>query len=180
MSSSANIRRFRTNPVEIVIFLAVTLIFVSSVYNLFYETNGFRPVALQPMAANPISEGRTIAGDASATTFHNLELGCQETDTQETTSSKIRLNGPFCGEEPTREPASTGSDEPEKVPHQKPEKAEIFNSANQFHATVFLDAGTGKFSTDYIPLNPGKNPVHIEFSYADGNSFSQDLTITRN
>jgi hypothetical protein len=38
----------------------------------------------------------------------------------------------------------------------------------------------GKFTTDYIPLTPGKNPIHLEFSYMDGKTFKQDYAINKN
>ncbi|MGZ3707368.1 MAG: hypothetical protein ACXWPM_00700, partial [Bdellovibrionota bacterium] len=57
----SKVRRFKTNPVEIVIFSVVSLIFINSLYNLFYDHQGFHPAALSPMAANPTSEGRAPA-----------------------------------------------------------------------------------------------------------------------
>ena len=153
MGTPQNIKRFRINPVEVAIFSIVTLIFLNSVYNLFYDRQGFHPAALAPMAANPTSEGRSPASVGQS--FMNLEVKCETNSEQETAAAKVRLTGALCGVGATAADAS------------KLLKTQIVNNANKFSATVFTDTTAGKFSTDYIPLNTGKNPIRIEFVYQE-------------
>jgi hypothetical protein len=164
-----HIRRFRTNPVELAIFSVVTLIFVNSLYNLFYDRANFKPTALAPMAANPISESnpRSPASTASvsAQAFLNVDVRCEAPQDQDTNASKVRLTGPLCGAG-----AVDGKDLL---------KAQVVNNANKFNATVFTDLNAGKFSTDYIPLNTGKNPIKLEFSYRGGRVVTQELSVVK-
>jgi hypothetical protein len=164
MGQPQNIRRFRVNPVEVAIFSIVTLIFLNSVYNLFYDRQGFRPAALAPMAANPVSESNR-APAATAQSFLNLEVRCDANPEQETTAAKVRLTGALCG--------AAGVDGRKLV------KTQIVNNANRFNATVFADVSAVKFSTDYIPLNAGKNPIRLEFTYQGGGAIAQDITINK-
>lgn len=162
-----HVKRFRANPVELAIFSVITLIFFNSVYNLFYDHQGFRPAALTPMAATPVSEGRSPASATPA--FANLDIRCDGNTDRDTTAIKVRLTGTLCGD--GRAPAS---DSTSLV------KTLVTNTANKFAATVFTDVSGGKFSTDYIPLNLGKNPIHLEFSYRDGKVVTQDFNVVKN
>lgn len=164
MSNSTNIRRFRINPVEGAIFAVVSLIFANSVYNLFYDNRAFNLAALKPMEANPVSEGRAPASVSQS--FQNVDIRCEGNLDQDTGAAKIRLNGKLCG-------TDAATDATKLV------KAVVVNGANKFNATVFTDTNGGKFSTDYIPLNGGKNPIHMEFIYRSGKTFTQDFTLTR-
>jgi hypothetical protein len=165
MGAPQHIRRFRVNPVEVAIFSVVTLIFLNSVYNLFYDRQGFHPAALAPMAAVPVSEGRAPASVNQA--FANLEVKCGVNTDQDTQAAKVRLTGTLCG-------ASAGTDGSKLL------KTQIVNNANRFNATVFTDLSAGKFSTDYIPLNTGKNPIHLEFTFQGGKLVSHDVTVNKN
>jgi hypothetical protein len=165
MNDSKEIQRFRANPVEIVIFLIVAGVFCHSIYGLFYDSHGFTPAALKPMAANPISEAPRTPASASQA-FLNLEIKCAQSHDQDTTAGKVRLAGPLCG--------TDGS-----TPATQLTKTSVMNAANQFSATVFTDVNSAKFSTDYIPLTTGKNVLHLEFTYRNGKAVTQDLTISR-
>lgn len=166
MGNSPSIRRFKVNPVEVVIFLIVTVVCAHSVYNLFYESPTFKASALTPMAANPISEGRSPASVAATPSKENIEIDCTDNQERQSTASKIRLIGKLCG--------LMDPDDAKKLM-----KISIVNNANKFNATIFTEQNAGKFSTDYIPLNSGENPVHLEFSYRGGRIYSQDMKIRR-
>ncbi len=159
----STLKRFKANPVEVALFSVVALICCNSLYNLFFDTRAFNPAALTPMAANPISEGRSPASLTQA--FANIEVRC-DTNADQTRASKVRLAGTFCS--PTAKDAS------------KLLKAQITNGANKFAATVFTDSNSNKYSTDYIPLNAGTNPIHLEFHYRDGKVTTQSLSIVKN
>jgi hypothetical protein len=164
-SPQQHARRYRVNPVEVAIFSIVTLIFLNSVYNLFYDRQGFNPTALAPMSANPVSEGRAPASVNQA--FANLEVKCGSNGEQETTAAKVRLTGTLCG-------VNAGTEGSKLV------KTQIVNNANRFTATVFTDLSVGKFSTDYIPLNTGKNPIHVEFTFQGGKQLANDVIVNKN
>ncbi len=167
MSRLQKIGRFKANPVEIAILLVMTIITTNSFYNLFYEHQEFRMAALSPMYLNPISEGRTPA--SNLINFMTLEIPCDEPPHSTTSASKIRLAGKFCSIEM-----------PSEGKNKTLMKASILNTSNQFLATVFSDLKEGKFSTDYIPLKPGLNSLHIEFHFSSEKVFIRDLQITRN
>lgn len=164
-----SIQRFRTNPVEIAIFSVITLVFFNSVYHLVYDPGGFQPAALAPMAANPVSEGRATA--TAGQVFANIDVRCDGNPDQDTTAGKVRFTGAFC--DGGRAPASAAETD-------QLTQVSVVNSANKFTATVFTDVSAGKYSTDYIPLNLGKNPIHLEFSYRGGKVVGQDLTVVKN
>lgn len=153
-------KHFNTNPVEIVIFLAISAIFAHSVYRLFYITSEFKPLALTPMVANPLTEGRSPASQSQF--LQNLEINCDSNTEQETTASKVRLSGLICGKS-----------------FEKFKNLQIYNTTNHFNATVFTDTNTKKFSTDYIPLNPGHNQIHLEFTYSENKNLIRDVLLDK-
>lgn len=164
MGSPEKVHRFRINPVEAVIFVAVAMVFASSVYHLFNE-QAVPMTALTPMAANPISEGRQVASSTQA--FLSLNVICDETKETTTSASKVRLSGELCG-------SGKAKDGPKLL------KAQVVNQSSKDAATVFSDTENHKFSTDYIHLIAGRNAIHIEFTYKDGKSAAQDIVIMKN
>ena len=149
--------------------MGVSATFVNSLYQLFYEnhgeSHGFQPNILTPMTSRSLSEGRAIASSSSQP-FLTLNLSCENNTQQETSANKIRLTGKLCGVSP-------------QTLSEKGVRATIANSTNQFIATVFTHLPSGAYSTDYIPLNTGRNEIHITFSYTDENKISQDLIVNK-
>ena len=171
MRPTTHIRRFRANPIEGMILLVITTTLVHSIYSLFYSQTGFHPQTLTPMSSNPISEGRMPASASRSLNGVTLSLStfdfqCNKPLDKDTSSTKIRLTGVLCGL-----PTDTGT--------LKIKKAVILNTTNQFNATVFSDGIQKKFSTDYIPLNPGKNQIHVEFVYQSGEKTVHEFLINR-
>jgi hypothetical protein len=145
-------RRFKINPVEVGIFSVVALIFVNSVYNLFYEVPTLSGTPLAQVANTDPSDLRAPASQS----FFNVDIKCEGVSApQETQASKVRLSGPLCGSD-------------QKADLVRQIKMQIQNVANKYAATVFTDVSTGRFSTDYIPLNAGKNSIHVEFQFPSG------------
>ena len=185
-------KRFQLNPVEVTIFTAVSGLFFYSVYHLFHDEQGFQAAALAPTTVassntgstagnagspdNPGESGETVAsasgtsdsGRAPASVaplFANFEVPCNEVITLSATkANKIRLSGKQCGKEGASKWINT----------------QVVNSANQFTATVFNDRTAQKYSTDYIPLNAGKNPIKIIFVYSGGQPVTKEIEITKN
>jgi hypothetical protein len=58
------------------------------------------------------------------------------------------------------------------------ESITIRNQANGYEATVF-NANRGSFTTDFIPLEPGKNEVLIRFESEPGVSLENEVTFNR-
>jgi hypothetical protein len=169
MHPHVEVRRYRINPVEIIILATIGAVFINSIYHLFYDSNGFRPAALQEMAANPISEGRSPASVSA--TFQSADVTCTENPERGTSASKIRLTGPLCN--------GLAAGEAQASPDPLI-RATVLNVTNQFNATVFTDTVSGKFSTDYIPLNTGKNQLKMEFTYKSGKIVTQELAFSKN
>lgn len=152
----------RLNPVEFMIFGFIATGFGMSAYGLFQEREGFETSLLAPMASNPISETRS---PASAPLVSQVDFSCSGKKELHVNASKVRINGPIC---------SGGPSDAEP-----PSKTTITNSTNQFSATVFTDTKEGRFSTDYIPLNPEKNAIRIQFSFGNGKNVSHELTLIK-
>lgn len=118
----------------------------------------------------------------------SIEFRCKDMSATDTGAQKIRLIGASCAPlvaNPTaRQPASVTSTPTEaasatEVAEGLPSETRIYNQANRFAATVFQDSSTRRFTTDYIPLVSGANPIRIQFIYKGGQSYSQDFVVTR-
>jgi hypothetical protein len=163
-----NQNKFRINPIEIIIASTLGAVFVQSLYQILYQG----PIdpnssALVPMKAKPTSEGRTTAS-AHASPLINIQMDCAKGPDSNTQASKARIQGELCGMKSAEEGIKLNS-------------ATVTNASNQFVATVFAQNDSNQFSTDYIPLLPGPNKIHVEFSFSGGvKPYSQDLTIIKN
>lgn len=165
MDSARRVRRFRSNPIEVVIFSVISIILVNSIYHLFYDHPGFTPATLTSLNSDPKSEGRHLASTVQP--LQSVEIPCVETSNQETSANRLRVKGSLCGIDSVRTPSSLV-------------KTSIVNMENKFIATVFADVEAGQYSTDYIPLTVGENHIHFEFSYRGGKTVSQELLVVRN
>lgn len=165
MNHGQNVRRYKANPIEIGVLSIITLVFCNSLYNLLYSPGKIDATALSPMASNPTSEGRHLASVSQGTLNSSVDIQCEMNPQKTVQSSKVRILGPLCG----------AKNSAENLTH-----AEVINTTNQFHATVFNNTESVKFSTDYIPLVVGPNLVHLEFAYGDGKKLSQEVMILRN
>lgn len=179
------------NPVEGLVLAAVMGGFAYSVIGLFHERETFTALINSEefngsglAKTNDASGGRNPASSRLVTgvedgaardpaaiqttggALRQFDFRCDMNGEQSIEAGKVRLSGPFCNGNGT---VSTDS----------PVKTAILNEANQFSATVFMDASTGRFSTDYIPLTTGSNPIAIEFKYASGASVKKAITILR-
>jgi hypothetical protein len=157
----------------------LALLFCHSVYSLFFDFQNLRAAPLgtgsQSVAMSWEAGARGPASHQN--TFRSIDFKCEESAATGTapaaspeagvvlSASKIRLAGPLCGS---------------PSPSAKLLKTQVINSANKYSATVFTDLSSQKFSTDYIPLVTGRNPIHVEFSYQGGKTFSRDLALERN
>lgn len=184
MERTHNVRRFRANPIEVAIFSVTVLIFVESAYSLFYDYPEFHLAALSAMKSNPLSEERvpastsasvpapgSVPGSAVETSLETLPLDCGKMLEKDTNHGRVRLTGPLCG---INEAAAGGTSAGDTFVRLK-----VTNTANHQEATVFTEPHSGVFSTDYIPLSPGKNPIHLEFSYASGKLLTQDVILNK-
>ena len=168
MGDSQETPRFKINPVEVAIFSIVSLIFVNSVYNLFYDHQNLQATPLTGLASAPAQVENRSPSSVSQL-VQNIDIQCGSTEELQTSAIKVRLSGQLC-----KSPRSLSNSDSAKLI-----KTQIYNDANKFSATVFADISSGKFSTDYIPLNTGKNPIHIEFEYQGGKSVTQDVNILK-
>lgn len=98
-------KRYRINPLELVIFSLVTAGFAFSVYHLFRESEEFQFATLQPMQTQPNravpakGAGRAIAGsvDGAAPTTHHIdfEVNCAD-------NPGFQFGTQICPNEPTK------------------------------------------------------------------------------
>jgi hypothetical protein len=177
MGHPKQVRRFKINPVELVVFGAVTLIFANSVYQLYYDWEEIRTnvVGSTPALAQSDRDGRSIASNNPL--FSTIEVKCDEKSAAKkkpgssealevTDAAKIRLSGPLCG--------------PGKADKTKLLKAEVVNRTTNSTATVFTNSTDGSFSTDFIQLSPGRNQIQLKWVYQGGKEHSQALVIQKN
>lgn len=163
--TAKKIKRFRINPVELGVFLIVTLIFANSVYQLFFDWKGYQTKEISSAKTDSARSPASITG----TQVENIEIGCGHSIRQETLATKVRLNGPLCGIKPGSETTF--------------DKVEILNQSNKTQAVVFSDVTDGTYLTDYIPLVSGENALTIKLTYNAGKqgpkTVQQDLVIVK-
>ncbi len=174
----------RFKAVEMGIFAVVSLIFLNSVYNLFTDgkfigDNDRQAMSVPKAAVLPNSENsggqRQLAAEGISG-FVPYETRCQTTgEVFETKAAKVRILGPFCGAV-GRQVAATGDSARSDAGLTD---YKIENVTSRYTATVFSDHASGKFSTDFIPLEPGENKVVMEFRYKSGKVYPVELTIIR-
>jgi len=162
-------RPFAWNQLFFVIALGTLTTY--SAYDLFFAEEHF----IFTMA------GRSPAGfmeperDPAAVTpaFLPLTLTCAKNSDVRTKAQKTRLTLTLCRPE--------GPEGNNLVPNKDgmvPTKTSVINQTNSRDpATIFVDKGN--ISTAFINLNNGPNVLHIEYSYADGASVTQEVTIIR-
>lgn len=167
-SSTPVTRKFRTNPVELLIFAIIAVSFTYSVYDLIYADRGSITTAFTAQPGETVAKVEESRSLASADhPLLNLALNCDKNVDQQTSATKVRISGILCE-------IKSAEDLTKLV------KTSVINNANRYTATVFTDVNAGKFSTDYIPLNTGKNTIHVEFAYAGGKVISQDIVVNKN
>lgn len=166
MGRNPQVNRFRINPAEVLILCVMVLIFLNSVYNLFYD---WRQIPSQPSLAELNNTTSLESAGRSPAGYLSLEVECEPNSMtlQKVQATKVRLNGPLCG--------GTGSDSVKESPIQ----TEVLNTASHTKATVFTDPQSNRFLTDYLPLSPGKNPIEIRFTYQGGKVVQQTMAIVR-
>ena len=181
------------NPVEALIFAVVLGGFSYSVGDLFRERDTFTalfdegessPTGLAsqdlstrsrraPASAQITQEAPGVDSErdpasiqSAAGSMRQFDFRCDLSGEQSVDAGKVRISGPFC-------PGSRGTT------NESPLKTTLLNEANQFTATVFMDSSTGRFSTDYVPLGAGPNPIQIEFRYADGSAVKKSFVLLK-
>jgi len=174
-------RRFRVNPVELVVFAAVTLVFANSIYQLFYDWDEIRTKSGTVEEASAGSASRGLA--SASPLFSSIEVKCNDeapkkkganadAHLEKTDAAKIRLSGPLCL------PLAFQELKENKRPSLL--KTEVTNKTTNAVATVITNTTEGRFSTDFIPLNPGPNQIQLKWVYSGGKELSQDLIIQKN
>lgn len=158
MSNPAGHKRFKINPIELIIFAAVTVVFFNSAYQLFYDWNGFHPSILTQKEIE--SSDRQPAQITGAKTFEHFDVNCSLDHALATQAARVRLSGSFCGV-------------------QNPHKIEITNTRNQANATVFVNSNNKSYSTDYISVEVGANPIQVKYVSLNGQIENQIITVEK-
>ncbi len=137
MDPLPNNKRFRANPIEVIIFTGMLSLLVNSLYELVYRHQPFQARMLQNMSS------RAPSSIVLPTISPLLEVmtSCKEAVERRTQASKARFKGEIC------------------IPDTK--TITVINTTNRYHATVFQQQKT--FSTDYLHLDPGLNKIEIHF-----------------
>lgn len=170
MTQKANESRYRTNPVELVIFFGITTLFSFSLYNLLYDKDQLQIADVRiekPTLAS--SESATDRAPASAPSLFPITLDCGKAADQKTQARSARLTLPLCRLEGGK--MVKGGDVKLVL------SASVVNTVNNDSPTVFIDANP--LTTGPIALNSGKNSIHVEYSYRDGQKITYDFVITR-
>lgn len=150
--------KWSLNPIELVIFLCCFGMFTVSAYRLIFMAPSFTPVVV----TEPAKVDRKIASLQSQ--FIQVDVPCTEHFETETTASKVRLISKFC--------KGTKAESPSIV-----KKLSVVHGTNRFNATVFVS--NDQFSTDFIPLVAGENPIQIEIETRDGGKFTREIAFKK-
>ncbi len=180
MSPSGPVKPQRISPLELAIFLLVLGVFSHSSYQLFTD---FRSVKTQVLTLNSSSPGsgtRTAASPstdgadrttASASTgsndFSQFELNCDSVQPLKAApgTTRFRLTGGFCGTAGEQAAA--------------PKEVAVRNTTNRIPASVYIDSTHSRFTTDFVPLNPGENTVEVDFKYPGRSDVNKRITVVR-
>lgn len=176
-SGKSERRTYRFNPVEILIFATVLMVFLKSLFSLVGQPEPFKAAAMKPMKANPIlsmsgssssdlETGRAPAQETSRNPSPNssqnsvlmsIAFNCHLGDEEsvQTAASKVRLVGSICTETLWNR-ASAGA---------SPTRIRVFHAEKKLFSESFMNEASGKFTTDYIPLSPGTNTLQVEFTF---------------
>jgi hypothetical protein len=163
------------------------------------------PAALPPMAASNFSEVK-IGCDPSAVTAQvtsnkirligsvckPVENAAPKQDDTKTASASASSGDRDDGNDeandgttPPTHPLLSPQSQP-GVAAATPEAAEsvktisVINTSARVSATVFPDFHNERFSTDYISLAPGKNTIHVQYEFKNGETLGQEFSVTKN
>lgn len=171
MGQTPSQKRFRINPIEMGIFAIVGALFLNSVYNLFYESPAFQTEASRGLWSKtteraPASSKR--GETASSSLMGQITVPCQAPGQTQaiqipnTNAMRVRLLVQLCESDVVKQ-------------------AEVKNLTltRPFEATVFADKSQDSFSTDYIPLEVGRNEISVHVTLASGKVTDRKLEVTR-
>lgn len=150
--------KWSLNPIELVIFLCCFGMFTVSAYRLIFMAPTTIPVA----TAEPPQVERKVASLQSQ--FIQVEIPCSDHFETETTASKVRLISKFCKGSKVESPAAIKT-------------LTVIHGTNRFNATVFVS--NDQFSTDFIPLVNGENPIQIEMEARDGSKITREIAFKK-
>ena len=163
MQRQSDSKKYLINPFEILVFFSSLSIFFGSLYSYLMSEKTFPSHSLLSIQSRPTSEGRKVASASSL--FKTLEFQCLNPEDVVTEVKKVRIVGHICSmNKELADPSQLIS-------------SKIINSTHLFEATVFAQTDSREFSTDYIPLTPGENTIHIEFLFYNDPPFSADWKI---
>lgn len=166
---------FKINPVELVIFAAISGIFCHSAYRLLSDGNGFRWDALRPVAENltTATSNRAPASIAPVTPIlETIVVRCDDSDPTTTSADKVRLQFPDCAASAT---SATALSETAANDH----LISVTNLKNAISATVIPEHDKKTFSTEYLSLEMGENTVQIKTQTPDGKATDREVMIIR-
>lgn len=150
--------KWSLNPIELVIFLCCFGMFTVSAYRLIFMAPTVIPVA----TVEPPQVERKVASLQSP--FIQVDIPCTERFETETTASKVRLISKFCKGSKVESPSSI-------------KKLTVIHGTNRFNATVFVS--NDQFSTDFIPLVNGDNPIQIEMETREGSKITREIAFKK-
>jgi hypothetical protein len=166
------------------------------------RTSERNPAALAPLAQSSFSEvkiGCDPSQVSASVTSNKIRLigsvckpvenapgNKQEGTKTATASSKNDDNDETNdGTSPPTHPLAAPQSQP-GVAAATPESAEsvktisVVNTSARVSATVFPDYSNERFSTDYISLAPGKNTIHVQYEFKNGETLGQEFSVTKN
>jgi hypothetical protein len=168
--------KHRFKSLEIGIFSVVSLVFLNSVYGFLSNGHflGIRRLASSP---KPVLN-RSVSSELES--FTQYETTCHPAgEVLRTQAAKIRVVGAYCGASSVRQvasvPAAAGA-----APPVEPLDYRVENASTHYLATVFTDHEAQRFSTDFIPLNPGSNKILMDFKYRSGKTHTVVIEFIRN
>lgn len=158
----------KRRTIELGIFALFSLVFLNSLYG--WIAGNFLPEKAKEPAY------RSIASSPEGIT-ESYSLQCQgKPESLKTRSHKLRILGAYCG----LVPISRNDDRSVAAVNQKILKElRVTNKTTAYSATIFSDNFNRRFSTDFIPLQSGKNTIEIGFQYETGDTYDSQIFVEK-
>ena len=169
--------KHKLNTIELALFSVVGVIFLNSVYRLVTDGPALNR-SYDEIKRKPASVTEEVFNKKD---FLIYNTNCTSPELISTTASKVRIEGANCGApsllKSKRSPGSTTLNT-ENLEHPL-STSQVTNKISHFSGSLIFEPETNKFSTEFIPLELGKNNVHLDFKYKTGKSVPLDIEITR-
>lgn len=156
------LKRFKINPVELVVLGFTALIFSNSLYHLFYDWKDSKQAHWQAPSHTDTTQPTREPASLHKGSFANIEFDCGlQHQTITTQADKVRITGPLC----------------QNLSGASLSMIKIFKEGTETQA-AFTDISGNRFSSSFISLKDlGEHSIVLKFLY-DGDLAPLEKKLT--